>query len=531
MKLFALLFIILMSLNVRSQNTYEVYLEPLNINNLPGIQSFAYGKYDGKIIIIGGRTDGLHKRQPFAAFDKLQNNTNIFLIDPINNQIWEVSLDSIKNTSIIEQLQSANIEFYQQDSMLYLIGGYGFSNTANDHITYANLTAINLNKLMNGILHQGPISTSFRQISHSFLAVTGGRLGKIDNTYYLAGGNRFDGRYNPMGHSTYVQTYTNAIRKFKIQDDGVNLNVYNLDSIVDQLQLHRRDYNLVPEISPQGKIGYTMFSGVFQPTVNLPFLNTVNFDSAGDHVNNNFNQFLNHYHCPTFAGYDGINNRMHYFFFGGISQYYIDSNANLIKDDEVPFVKTITRITREPDGTMTEIKLPIEMPGLLGSGGEFILNNLNPHYSNEVIKFDLLTEDTTFVGYIFGGILSTAPNIFFTNTGSESTASNNMYKVFITKNKDTGIRVKKAKALEFNLFSNPSQENLIKFTYNGENESQAYLIIQNIQGEIIDKLPLVGLKISQEQFVYKYQHHLQRGIYILSISANQKIESKKLIIN
>ena len=47
------------------------------------------------------------------------------------------------------------------------------------------------------------------------------------------------------------------------------------------------------------------------------------------------------------------------FFFGGIAQYY-DSLGILVQDNNVPFVKTIARVTRDASGTMAEYKLPIE---------------------------------------------------------------------------------------------------------------------------------------------------------------------------
>jgi hypothetical protein len=78
---------------------------------------------------------------------------------------------------------------------------------------------------------------------------------------------------------------------------------------------------------------------------------------------------------------------MHNVFFGGMAQYY-DDNGTLVRDDNIPFVKTIARVTRDANGIMTEYKLPIEMPSLLGTGAEFIPNKNIPHFNNEVIKLD-----------------------------------------------------------------------------------------------------------------------------------------------
>ena len=169
----------------------------------------------------------------------------------------------------------------------------------------------------------------------------------------------------------FVQEYTNSIRKFTLADNGSTISINHLPSFVDSVYLHRRDYNAEAQILPNGKEGITMFSGVFQKTVNLPFLNSVNIDSSGYTVNNNFQQHYNHYHCAVLPLYSNSNNEMHNVFFGGIAQYY-DSAGILVQDNNVPFVKTIARVTRNASGVLSEHKLPIEMPVFLGAGSESV---------------------------------------------------------------------------------------------------------------------------------------------------------------
>ena len=267
--------------------------------------------------------------------------------------------------------------------------------------------------------------------------MTGGRLKKINDTYYLAGGQKFMGRYNPMGpdHGPgFEQEYTNAIRKFTITDDGKKIVITHLPSFIDSENLHRRDYNAEPQILPNGEEAITMFSGAFQPTANIPYLTAVTIDSKNYTKEKNFKQFYNHYHCAVLPMYAATKNEMHNVFFGGIAQYY-DSAGVTIKDDDIPFVKTIARVTRNANGSLAEYKLPNEMPVLLGAGAEFILNKNIPHYKNEVIKLDELTADSTLVGYIYGGINSSAKNIFFKNSGGESVASSTIFKVYVKRKK------------------------------------------------------------------------------------------------
>ena len=104
---------------------FQIVLEPMNIIGLGGLQAFAWGQHDGKWLIIGGRLDGLHRRQPFAAFDAAGHNNQLIVVDPIAQQKWSAPLSSLP-IGLQEQLSSTNMEFFQQGDYLYLAGGYGY---------------------------------------------------------------------------------------------------------------------------------------------------------------------------------------------------------------------------------------------------------------------------------------------------------------------------------------------------------------------------------------------------------------------
>lgn len=432
MKNLATLIIALVAiLNGFAQASFQIHLETTSISGLGGLQSYAFGQHNGKWLIIGGRLDGLHRRQPWASFDAAGNNNQLLVIDPVTKQFWTAPLTSL-SVGLQEQLSSTNLQFDQDGNMLYIIGGYGYSNTANDHVTYAKITAVKISETINAVINNTSFTSYFRQQSNSAFAVTGGHLSKVYDRFYLVGGQKFDGRYNPMGGGSYTQTYTNAIRSFTIEDDGTTFSVLNMNVQTDAANLHRRDYNVTPQIMPNGQEGLTAFSGVFQANADLPFLNCVNIDSTGYTVNNDFWQYYNHYHCANVPLYSETANEMHTVFFGGIAQYY-DSLGVLVQDNNVPFVKTIARVTRSANDSMKEYKMPLELPYYLGASAEFIpLENL-PMYANGVLKLDSLSADTTLVGYIFGGIKSSAKNIFWINTGTESDAYDDLIKVYILK--------------------------------------------------------------------------------------------------
>ncbi|HIP35945.1 MAG TPA: T9SS type A sorting domain-containing protein [Crocinitomix sp.] len=449
-----------LSFNTFAQEEFNVEIEPVVITNSPAIHSFAFGQTtDEKWVIVGGRMDGLHQRQPFAAFQENDNNKNVFVVDPISNQTYSASL-SVLPTSIYEQLQSTNQEFYQRNNTLYVIGGYGYSTTADEHLTYANLTAIDIDGLSNAVINGNSILPYFRQIEDSLFAVTGGQIGYLDSVFYLAGGQYFEGRYNPMGPNNgpgFIQEYTDEVRLFKLSDDGTSLTVYEETEFYDQTNLHRRDYNMIPQIFPNGDKGFTMYSGVFDPN-DLPYLNSVDVTESAYTVNNSFTQYLSQYHSAKIPVFDINSNAMHTLFFGGMSQYTLDANNALVQDDDVPFVKTISKVTRLTDGSMQEVKLNIEMPTLLGAGAEFIpLISSGLYLDDEILDINAVPNSKTLIGYIVGGIESTLPNIFFINDGTQSSASNVVFKVYINKS-TVGLHeqvITGSQVFNLNVFPNP----------------------------------------------------------------------------
>lgn len=527
--------ILLLTISLQAQTSpFSIEIEPVDITDLGGLQSFAYAQDSGKWLVIGGRLDGLHQRQPFAAFDVAGNNNQLIVIDPVNMQKWSAPITSLP-VSIQEQISSTNMEFYQEGDYLYFIGGYGYSATAVDHITYPNLTAIKVSDVINAVINQTSFTSFFRQINDPLFAVTGGRLKKINNDYYLLGGQKFTGRYNPQEPNSgpgFIQEYTDEVRIFTLQDDGTTITVNHTQQYTDTANLHRRDYNAEQQIMPNGQEGVTMFSGVFQETANLPFLNCVNIDQNGYTVNNDFQQYYNHYHCAVLPIYEAANNKMHTVFFGGIAQYY-DNAGTLVQDDNVPFVKTIARVTRDENGIMSEYKLPIEMPTLLGAGSEFIPNLSIDHYNNEVFKLDNIADGSTvLMGYIYGGISSTAQNIFFINDGTQSSASSQIFKVMLTKANSLSVddlNVNSLNSINMVVFPNPNRGN-IKIKYTLVDSGDVKVKLFDIQGKLVTETTFKNRLTGENTDFITVDNLTHEGIYLIQLETQHGKFIQKLII-
>jgi hypothetical protein len=531
MKIKTLLIAILISSMQLFAQSFDIKVEPVSFPNLVGTQSFAFAQADGKWLIIGGRKDGLHLRQPFSSFDIAGQNNLLRVIDVANQQQWTAPLTSL-SVGLQNQLSSTNMEFYQEGNTLYLLGGYGYSSTTTTRITYDKLTAIDVAEVIDAVINNTTLVPYFRQITDAQFAVTGGHLNKIYDTYYLVGGQKFDGNYNPMGNPTYTQVYTNAIRKFQLIDDGVNITINHLPTITDAANLHRRDYNVMPQILPNGEQGLTAFSGVFQTTADIPFLNCVNIDSSGYAVNNTFAQYYNHYHCANVPIYSESMNEMHAIFLGGIAQYY-DNNGTLVQDNNVPFVKTIARVTRDASGTMTEYKFTAEMPGYLGSSSEFIQNDNLVGFENGVLKLDSLTNDTTLLGYIYGGINSTAANIFFSNTGTQSSASTVIYKVLLIKNTATNnssINKQSTNGLQLQLFPNPNN-GIFSVSFFNNNNKKVRLTVRDNAGKVVYQSKLNNLQLGKNIVKIDMQNETANAIYIVTLETENQKATQKIIIH
>lgn len=522
---------LLFGIPLTAQNSfnYELELEAIDIPNMPGIHSYAFGQYADRILLIGGRVDGLHARQPFNAFPAASSNTMLYVVDIENEQVFSKDLTSL-SSSLQEQLQSTNMNYFQDGNTLFIIGGYGFSTTENDHITYPFLTSIDVPQAIEAVAGNQAITPYFKQLEDPIFANTGGQLGKIGNTFYLVGGQKFDGRYNPMNHPTFVQTYIEKIQKFTINTNGGQLSYGNYSAITDQVHLHRRDYNLLPQIFPDGTEGYMISSGVFQINVDLPFLYPVDITENGYTPQTNFNQQLSNYHSGHAALYDEDANEMHMLFFGGMSQYYYQNDV-LVQDDNVPFVKTISLLTRKSDGALEEHALPIEMPNLAGASAEFIPNENLPYTANDILELDLIGEDTFTIGYIIGGIQSNSLNPFTINNTDDTEAASTIYAVKLMKtDSPTGIRtVAQSNPFHFEVSPNPASKK-IQVSFELEKPVSVDYFISDMQGKILESKELFVRK-GQNEVDIQVDKNWKTEYVIVNLSfADKHYVSKKVLL-
>ncbi|MBI1192488.1 MAG: T9SS type A sorting domain-containing protein [Bacteroidetes bacterium] len=502
---------------------FALSLETQLLPGLPGLQSYAMGTHEGLWLLLGGRLDGLHRRQPWASFDQAGHNTNAWVLNPETGQLWSRALNELPS-DIAEQLSATNPCFQQEGEMLYWVGGYGYSASADAHLTYPALLVIDVPGFIQAVQDGTPLVAHVQRLADERFAVTGGQLHRLGTQWMLVGGHRFDGLYNPMGHATHVQTYTDAVRRFRLSASAGTLSVTHLSDFADAALFHRRDYNLLPQIFEDGSLGLTVFSGVFRPDVDQPFLNSTDLDTLSWSERPDFAQYLNHYHCANTALYSPGQQAMHSVFFGGIAQYTLDGSGNLIQDLDVPFVSTIARVTRLSDGSMAEHQLPISMPELLGAGAEFISVEGLPYTAPGILDLDALLAmaggDSVLIGHIFGGIRSPEPNVFWVEDGTLSSADARIFGVWLKAGGATGLdalNTASVNSLSLQVYPNPNDGNFtVSFAL--DEPAEASVRVFDAKGTLLESRPL-GLLSSGRQTHALSLRNPGEGMYIVELKA------------
>lgn len=510
---------------------FSVELEELAIPGLPGFHSFAYAQHDENWLIVGGRTDGLHARQPFASFPANHNNDHLFVINPHTGEFYAERLNQM-SAGILEHLQSTNMNFEQVGDTLYIIGGYAFSETERDHITFPKLTTIVVSEAIQQI-KEGRLSEEvFGHLYDERFAVTGGQLGFLNDELILVGGHRFDGQYNPRDMPTFRQEYTHAIQTFRINSAISDPSISNYSIVVDEEHLRRRDYNLVPYLFPDGEPGYMISTGVFQREADLPFLYNVEIGKEGFYKPvPDFEQLLSHYHSPKLSLYDEESESLHMLFFGGLAQFYFQDDQ-LMQDDRVPFVTTISRVSRYSDGRFAEYALDVEMPDLKGTSAEFIPNPQLPKNETGVILISAIEEERFLAGYIVGGIDTPIRNPFATNQTSVTSASYTVYKIWIERGGLAEIPVEPPGQSETQLYANyPNPfSDITTVQYSIESSGHVQLDLFSVQGSRVATL----LSAEMEKGVHSLQFDgskLASGLYFLRLTANGISRGRAIILS
>jgi hypothetical protein len=430
-------------------------------SKLPALQSYSTALSQGKWLLIGGRTAGLHGFGPSGAdnFPRSTANTVAYVIDPAQNSVLgSVDLAANLPASIAGQLTASNSQFEQVGNLLYIIGGYGKDLVSGKMTTFGSVISVDVDGLVAAIVAKNnKVAGFFKQspAPDNRLKVTGGALKYNAGIFYLVFGQKFDGEYSienrDYNHAGgQFQQYTEKVRVFTLTPTLAIKDFNQVDGGYDpSLPYHRRDLNVVDIIQEDGKTpGAVVYGGVFKAgqvagyTAPIDLVYGTNVNDAKVVVQSSFNQALSQYDCAHLTVFDAASANSFTTLLGGISQYhYVASTGTLVQDtvnlsvgvDGLPFIDTVSTLQTKSGASFAQYVQPAPLPGLLGAEMQFLRSSklATAYFDNGVLKLAALS-GRTLVGHVYGGIQSGGPYSTYGTPPPGTQASARLFEVYVT---------------------------------------------------------------------------------------------------
>lgn len=403
----------------------------LRFPGAPKLQSFAWAEWDGKWILLAGRTSGYHGVGAAEAdFPRAASNDRIWVIDPgadatARTYSFPVAQLPARLATVRDQWLSSNPLFFQDKATLYLAGGYG-ANSDGKWVTYPIISSVDLPSLVRGVIAgRDTFSKTISWTTSPLVQSAGGELLKLDDgMFYLAGGHVFTGTYrdfeggNEQSTATASQIYLGEIRKLKVaQQAGGRLSVSLVQRYADP-QFARRDMNAGFVILTDGhSLGAAVYGGVFTRD-QLNFPRPIYWDTTTAPHEDTFAQRMSAYTCAKMQIFDPDSKSMYTSFFEGISRWTWDNQkreftqaplvgdkANPVYFDGLPWIDQISTLVRRGQES-GEFVQEAKLGGYVGANAAFIpapgLKRIRE--DAEVYDVAALRGKRTLIGYIYGGI-------------------------------------------------------------------------------------------------------------------------------
>jgi hypothetical protein len=442
-QLFFLIAFSITAASVQAQAPYTIRVTEVPNMQMPALQSFCYAQYNGYWLLFGGRTNGFHGvSDPSSAFPTRYDNQRFWVIDLANNKSWSAPIPA----AYLQRLRATNIQFYQDGNTLFCNGGYG--STCDDdqdscYQTFPYLSALNISGLVTAIVNNQTtgLEKYITSIQDERMRVTGGALKKLGSWYYLIFGHN----YNSIYKGGITGLYTEQVRKFQISGGVGGMTITNYQALTTKLpyggytQFHRRDLNTVNSIMPDQTLGVTAYGGVFTkeagPYPNPVYIGQSSGGATTINIDTTFQQKFCLYDCAYISLYDQSSSTNYTSFLGGITNYYYDKNNTPTPSNAanfMPFFNHVSTIARNKNMQSKEFpQLTPALPGYIGANAIFIAAANTPVVQgSEIIDYAKLGK-STLLGWMYGGILATAPQ---SSEFNPTYASGKVYAVYLDKN-------------------------------------------------------------------------------------------------
>jgi hypothetical protein len=150
------------------------------------------------------------------------------------------------------------------------------------------------------------------------------------------------------------------------------------------------------------------------------------------------------------------------------------------------------------------------------------------------LDLDSFTADTTHIGYIYGGIESSAPNIFWVNDGTQSSAYSGLFKVYLTKgaNAVDDLNAQSNSPLRVQLYPYP-YDNILLVRVHMDYTSEVSMELHDMQGRLVYSSGYGAERFGKgESEIYlRIGEIAPNTTYIFTLRTDRHSISQKLISN
>jgi hypothetical protein len=220
---------------------------------------------------------------------------------------------------------------------------------------------------------------------------------------------------------------------------------------------------------------------------------------------------------------------MHTLFFGGMAQYFPDTNGALVQDNSVPFVSTIADVQRDAAGVLSETALEISMNGLKGAGAEFIPNPDLSLSAHGVIILSTLPSDSLLLGWIAGGIEADLPSVFWINDDTQSRALGSLMEVWLHGDAPAPV-ISIENSLSLRAFPCPMNDH-VYVTLNLQHTSDVEVRIRSLAGKSVYRKRFSNEVAGEFKQTIKIDDALSPGVYLLDVETQSGSQTMKLIVS
>ncbi len=202
---------------------YELY------PTLRDMYGYAVGQYQQYLIIFGG---SIRSDAP-GGYQGDFPNLDILLIDLALKRASAYTSSNLEG-ELAEQACSTGMAYCQKGQALYLLGGYGYSESQGQHMTFPYLAVIDLGIAVEALMAGKPVHAGIYQLCDERLAIFDGLMDENEDIFFLING-RYAYKLEPFSRQPqyFEESLEGQARTFKLPGKGNTLQISDFQAWYD----------------------------------------------------------------------------------------------------------------------------------------------------------------------------------------------------------------------------------------------------------------------------------------------------------